>query len=102
MAARLLVVAAVASTALAFSNTSPIVAWSSSRCDRLSCRRRLELTGHISSPILDSLPSRLDAVAHSASVFEAIFGSDDICDYDAVVIVEQPGVRDMEISLQHP
>ncbi|KAH9483027.1 hypothetical protein JR316_0005127 [Psilocybe cubensis] len=85
MAARLLVVAAVANAALAFSNTSPVVAWSSS-----------------SSYALDSLPARLDSTYHTVSLLESILSSEDICNHDAVVLVNQPGLHASDLRTLEP
>ncbi|KAF9553616.1 hypothetical protein CPC08DRAFT_673070 [Agrocybe pediades] len=85
MAARLLLVAAFANAALAYSNTGPVVAWASS-----------------SSYALDSLPSRLDSDAHSASLLESILSSDDICKHDAILLVEQPGLHASDLRRLSP
>lgn len=95
MAARLLLVVAVASVATAYSNTSPVVAWSSSRYffSRFDLKKK-SLKNEISSSYsLDSLPARLDDTVHSASLLENIVNSGDACNHDAVIIIDQPGVR---------
>ncbi|KDR74531.1 hypothetical protein GALMADRAFT_250537 [Galerina marginata CBS 339.88] len=85
MAARFLVVAAVANAVLAYSNTSPIVAWSS-----------------LSSFALDSLPSRFDSDVHSASILESILNADDVCNHEAIVIVDQPGLHASDLRSLSP
>ncbi|KAJ3505523.1 hypothetical protein NLJ89_g7372 [Agrocybe chaxingu] len=85
MAARLLLVAAAAVGALAFKNTAPVVAWSSS-----------------SSHSLDTLPSRLAGGVHSGSLLESIFDSDDVCKHDAIVIIEHPGLHSSDLSALTP
>jgi len=69
----LIALAAVCPIAFAFSNTLPIVAWSSH-----------------SSSVLDLLPSKS---THSVSILENILFSDDVCDHDVVVIIDQPGLH---------
>ncbi|KAF8164919.1 hypothetical protein B0H34DRAFT_217136 [Crassisporium funariophilum] len=81
MAARLLVVAAVANVALAYSNTFPVVAWSS-----------------FSSHALESLPSRLANTGHSASILDSIFATDDVCNHDAIVILHASDLRTLPSS----
>jgi len=61
--------------ASAHSGSSPVVAWSSHR-----------------SRILDSL-SATAKPNHSQSILEAILFNDDVCRYDAVVLVDHPGLR---------
>ncbi|KAK1227262.1 hypothetical protein PQX77_009749 [Marasmius sp. AFHP31] len=61
--------------ALAFSNTSPLLAWST----------------HSSSAI-DRLPLP-GASAHSFSLLESFIAGDEVCIHDAVVIVEHPGLH---------
>ncbi|KAF7362483.1 hypothetical protein MVEN_00596000 [Mycena venus] len=58
--------------ALAFSDTSPVVSWSSH-----------------SSSTLNALPSK---VSDSYSLLDAILSSSDICGHDAIVLVDQPEV----------
>ncbi|KAJ7188977.1 vacuolar ATP synthase subunit S1-domain-containing protein [Mycena filopes] len=70
MSVRFLAVAALLPLALAFSDTSPIVFWSSH-----------------SSSTLDALPSKF---SHSHSLLDAILSSSDLCGHDAVVLVDQP------------
>ncbi|KAF9480805.1 hypothetical protein BDN70DRAFT_931408 [Pholiota conissans] len=83
--ARLLIVAAVAHAALAYSNTAPVVAWSSS-----------------SSVALEELPSSLDASTHTTSLIESIVDSADICSHDAVVLIEQPGLHASDLRVLSP
>lgn len=45
-----------------------------------------------SSYVLESLPSQLSNNAHSNSLLESILLSDDACNHDAIIIIEQPGV----------
>ncbi|KAF8966397.1 hypothetical protein BDZ97DRAFT_1807682 [Flammula alnicola] len=85
MAARLLVVAAIANVVFAYSNTAPVVAWASS-----------------SSSTLDSLPSRLDSAVHSASFLENILNADEVCNHDAVIIIEQPGLHASDLRTLSP
>ncbi|KAJ7072914.1 hypothetical protein C8F01DRAFT_1105693 [Mycena amicta] len=65
---RLLAVAALLPAALGFSNTSPVVSWSSH-----------------SSPLLDSLPPKFS--------LDTLLSSADLCGHDAVVFVDQPELR---------
>ncbi|PPQ71232.1 hypothetical protein CVT25_004538 [Psilocybe cyanescens] len=85
MAARFLVVAAVANIALAYSNTVPVVAWSS-----------------YSSYALDSLPAQLDSTSHSVSLLESILSSEDICSHEAIVLVNQPGLHASDLRTLSP
>jgi len=81
----LLVIVAVANVAFAYSNTHPLVAWSSS-----------------SSYVLESLPSQLSNSAHSNSLLESILLSDDACNHDAIIIVEQPGLHASDLRSLSP
>ena len=47
---------------------------------------------HSRSNVLEHLPSKLTTSAHSSSLLDSILFHEDICDYDAVVLIEQPGV----------
>jgi len=67
---------------LAFSDTQPIVTWSSHR-----------------SNVLDLLPS---TISHAASFLDSILQHDAICDHDAVVLVEQPGLRASDLRALDP
>ncbi|KAJ3920444.1 hypothetical protein F5877DRAFT_38076 [Lentinula edodes] len=65
--------------ALAFSNTAPLLAWSSH-----------------SSNFIDRLPSSPSSVSgtlHSKNVFETMLMNDDVCDHEAVILVHQPGLH---------
>ena len=85
--------------AQAFSNTVPVVAWSSQRY--ASQPIYLLVNTHISSPgALGHLPHSLSPSTH-ATVLGDLFHGDEICEYDAIVIVDQPGVSS-HISLTHP
>ncbi|KAF8803913.1 hypothetical protein BYT27DRAFT_7144645 [Phlegmacium glaucopus] len=81
----LLVVAAIANVALAYSNTHPLVAWSSS-----------------SSYVLDSLPPQLSNNAHPDALLESILLSDGSCNHDAIVIIEQPGLHASDLRNLSP
>jgi len=81
----LLVVAAVANVALAYSNTQPLVAWSS-----------------FSSYVLESLPSQLSDSVYPDSLLESILLSDDACKHDAIVIIEQPGLHASDLRNLSP
>ncbi|PPQ63954.1 hypothetical protein CVT24_009077 [Panaeolus cyanescens] len=72
----LLIVSAVLSSVSAYSNTHPVVAWSSTK-----------------SYALDSLPYRLDQAERPPSLLNALFDSDDVCNHDAIVIIEHPGLH---------
>ena len=50
------------------------------------------------SNILDHLPSKLSTSAYSVSLLESILQHDDICNHDAVILVEQPGVSANELQ----
>ncbi|KAL0949106.1 hypothetical protein HGRIS_009195 [Hohenbuehelia grisea] len=77
MAARIALIAAVAvcPLALAFSDNYPLVVWASHR-----------------SAALDVLPSTF-AEAPSASLLEGLLSDERICEHDAILLVEQPGLR---------
>ncbi|KAJ3864784.1 hypothetical protein EV359DRAFT_40225 [Lentinula novae-zelandiae] len=65
--------------ALAFSNTAPLLAWSSR-----------------SSNLIDRLPpssSSVSGTLHSKNVFETMLMNDDVCDHEAVILVHQPGLH---------
>ncbi|KAJ3881739.1 BIG/ATPase V1 complex, subunit S1 [Lentinula edodes] len=65
--------------ALAFSNTAPLLAWSSH-----------------SSNFIDRLPSSSSSasgVLNSKNVFETMLMNDDVCDHEAVILVHQPGLH---------
>ncbi|KAF9458008.1 vacuolar ATP synthase subunit S1-domain-containing protein [Collybia nuda] len=82
MAGRLVIAAALCPLAFAFSNTVPLLAWSSS-----------------TSNTLDRLPSKTD---HTVPLIERILYNVDVCDHDAVVIVEHPGLHASDLrSLAH-
>ncbi|KAF9268400.1 hypothetical protein L218DRAFT_954764 [Marasmius fiardii PR-910] len=73
---RLALLLAVLPLAFAFSNTSPLVAWSSHRSSALD---RLPLTG---------------VNAHAQShILESVISGDDVCFHNALVIVEHPGLH---------
>ncbi|KAJ3854466.1 hypothetical protein EV368DRAFT_36673 [Lentinula lateritia] len=65
--------------ALAFSNTAPLLAWSSR-----------------SSNFIDRLPpssSSVSGTLRSKNVFETMLMNDDVCDHEAVILVHQPGLH---------
>ncbi|KAK7436616.1 hypothetical protein VKT23_002708 [Stygiomarasmius scandens] len=72
---RLALLLSLSPLALAFSNTLPLVAWSSH-----------------SSSILDRLPSSA-ANTHSVQLLETILLNDDVCEHEAVVLIDQPGLH---------
>ncbi|KAJ6534041.1 hypothetical protein DFH09DRAFT_1043652 [Mycena vulgaris] len=73
MSVRFVAVAALLPFALAFSDTSPIVSWSSH-----------------SSNSLNTLPSKFP---HAYSLLDSILSSTDICGHDAVVLIDQPNLH---------
>ncbi|KAJ7125410.1 hypothetical protein C8R44DRAFT_618812 [Mycena epipterygia] len=73
MSVRFIAVAALLPLALAFSDTSPVVSWSSH-----------------SSSTLNGLPSKFP---HSQSLLDSILSSNDICGHDAIVLVDQPDLH---------
>jgi len=75
----------VANVAFAYSNTHPLVAWSSS-----------------SSYVLESLPSQLSNSAHSNSLLESILLGDEVCNHDAIVVIEQPGLHASDLRNLSP
>ncbi|KAI0051452.1 hypothetical protein FA95DRAFT_1554541 [Auriscalpium vulgare] len=77
-----LTVASLIAFATAFSDTLPVVAWSS----------------HPSNA-LDSLAT---ASSHSNSVYEQLLLNDDICAYDGVVMVDQPGLHASDLRTLSP
>jgi hypothetical protein len=75
-------------------DTVPLVAWSSKRLRYLSFSTIIwsKLTHFgLSSPELNSLSPDL-RYEHSVSMVGGILSQDDICSFDAVVVVDQPGV----------
>ncbi|KAJ7672896.1 hypothetical protein B0H14DRAFT_3537717 [Mycena olivaceomarginata] len=75
---RFFAVAALLPLALAFSDTSPVVSWSSH-----------------SSSTLNALSSKF---SDSYALLDAILSSSDICGHDAVVLVDQPELRTLPPS----
>ncbi|EAU84494.1 hypothetical protein CC1G_00013 [Coprinopsis cinerea okayama7 len=73
MARHFVLLAAFAPLVLAYSNTAPLLAWSSSQSNAID---NLPTSGRQASAILDS-----------------ILTDDSICDFDAVVLVQHPGVH---------
>jgi len=71
-----ILLAALCPLSLAFSDTFPIITWS--------------LQG---SNIIDSLPLKLSTTAHSASLLENILFNNELCDHDAIVLIDQPGLH---------
>ncbi|TFY73830.1 hypothetical protein EWM64_g10182 [Hericium alpestre] len=71
--------------AFAFSDTVPIVAWSSHK-----------------SSALDVLPSAHKTSPHAGAVFESILFDDDACSNDAVVLVDQPGLHASDLRTLSP
>ncbi|KAF5372008.1 hypothetical protein D9615_008051 [Tricholomella constricta] len=82
MAGRFFVAAAVCPLALAFSNTAPLLAWSS-----------------YPSKTLDRLPSN---AGHSRSLLQRIATSDDLCEHDAVILIEQEGLHATDLRTLSP
>ncbi|KAF7289225.1 hypothetical protein MIND_01383800 [Mycena indigotica] len=74
---KLFVLSALLSAALAFSNTAPVISWSSH-----------------SSTLLDSLPSKF--------TLDALLSSTDICGHDAVVFIDQPELRASDLRSLSP
>ncbi|TFK64912.1 hypothetical protein BDN72DRAFT_881255 [Pluteus cervinus] len=72
-AGALLLLVALSSSALAFENTFPLLAWSPQ-----------------GSTAIDRLPS---AITSSSDVLQAVLNDGTICTHDAVVIIEQPGLH---------
>ncbi|KAJ7672101.1 hypothetical protein B0H17DRAFT_1084466 [Mycena rosella] len=70
MSVRFIAAFALLPLALAYSDTSPVISWSSH-----------------SSSTLDALPSKF---SHSHSLLDSILSSSDLCGHDAVVFVDQP------------
>ncbi|TFK43127.1 BIG/ATPase V1 complex, subunit S1 [Crucibulum laeve] len=85
MAARLVLAVALSPLVLAFSHTIPVISWSSS-----------------SSIALDSLPSTLSNTIHSASLLESILSEEDVCNHDAIVLVQQPGLHASDLRTLSP
>ncbi|EIM85480.1 uncharacterized protein STEHIDRAFT_140117 [Stereum hirsutum FP-91666 SS1] len=74
MAGRILALATLIPLAFGFQDTYPIVAWSSHK-----------------SRALDALPASRSS--HSNVVYENILLQDDVCEHDAVVLIDQPGLH---------
>jgi|SRR5882762_8095027 hypothetical protein len=92
MARRALTFAALIPLVLGFSDTQPLVAWSSHRYFPADIGQFPQAKLSRRSNILDLLPSQLTTSALSVSLLDTILHHDDICDHDAIVLVEQPGV----------
>ncbi|KAF8516664.1 BIG/ATPase V1 complex, subunit S1 [Gautieria morchelliformis] len=60
----------------AYKDTVPVVAWSSHLSDKL-----------------DSLGARPEPFTQTSHLFNVLLDGDDVCQYDAVVIAEQPGLH---------
>ncbi|PPQ68857.1 hypothetical protein CVT26_001691 [Gymnopilus dilepis] len=82
MVPRFLFVVAIANAAIAYSGTTPLVAWSSS-----------------SSSLLNSLPERLDG---PGSLLEGLLAAEEVCLYDAIVIIDQPGLHASDLRRLSP
>ncbi|KAA1465921.1 hypothetical protein DENSPDRAFT_862139 [Dentipellis sp. KUC8613] len=80
-----LALAALVHLACAFTDTLPIVAWSSHK-----------------SNALDALPSAHHTSPHSAAVFESILSNGDICEHDAIVLIDQPGLHASDLRTLSP
>ncbi|KAL1747795.1 BIG/ATPase V1 complex, subunit S1 [Schizophyllum fasciatum] len=76
MAGRTLLLAALAPAALAYSNTLPVVSWSS-----------------ISTKIHDALPASLSDSIHVPTLLNDILSHPEVCEHDAILLVDQPGVH---------
>ncbi|THU79991.1 hypothetical protein K435DRAFT_972340 [Dendrothele bispora CBS 962.96] len=72
---RLPLILSLSPLALAFSNTAPFIAWSSH-----------------SSSVLDRLPSTVDT-HHSVHLLETILLEEDVCEHEAIVLIDQPGLH---------
>ncbi|KAH9052573.1 hypothetical protein EDB87DRAFT_1657790 [Lactarius vividus] len=81
-----LALAASFSTVLAFSGTNPVVAWSSHRSDAVT---------KPSAVLLNS------GTPHWDDVFVQMFG-DGLCEFDAVVLVDQPGLHASDLRSLSP
>ncbi|KAF9224427.1 hypothetical protein BS17DRAFT_732237 [Gyrodon lividus] len=84
MAARIALLALLPFTGvLAFTNTIPFVAWSSQ-----------------SSDLLNNLSP--DARPNRGALLESIISNGDICSYDAVVVVDHPGLHSSDLRTLQP
>ncbi|ETW84406.1 hypothetical protein HETIRDRAFT_313450 [Heterobasidion irregulare TC 32-1] len=83
MAGRVVLFASLIPFAFAFSDTVPIVAWSSHP-----------------SKSLDAFPSTHST--HSIPILESLLLNDDVCEYDAVVLVDQPGLHASDLRALSP
>ncbi|TFK27001.1 hypothetical protein FA15DRAFT_679197 [Coprinopsis marcescibilis] len=82
MTRHFILLAAIAPLAFAYSNTAPLLAWSS-----------------LKSNAIDTLPS---TVRHASTILDAILNRDEICDYDAVVLVQHAGVHASDLRTLSP
>ncbi|KAF9526254.1 hypothetical protein CPB83DRAFT_858067 [Crepidotus variabilis] len=82
---RLILLLAATSSTLAFSGTYPVIAWS---------------TYH--SAVLESLPERLDSSFHKGSLLKHLAESESLCEHEAVVIVNQPGLHAADLRSLSP
>ncbi|KAF9004683.1 hypothetical protein BDQ17DRAFT_1354496 [Cyathus striatus] len=85
MAGRLIIGASLAPLALAFHDTHPVIAWSSS-----------------SSGALESLPSNLPTSVDVPLLLQSILNQDDVCEHDAVVLIQQPGLHASDLRTISP
>ncbi|KIJ32326.1 hypothetical protein M422DRAFT_265820 [Sphaerobolus stellatus SS14] len=68
-----------------YADTIPVVAWSSHK-----------------SPALDSIASSLRPYSKPSEFFDAILNKASICDYDAIIIADQPGLHASDLRTITP
>ncbi|KAF8239457.1 hypothetical protein L208DRAFT_1428746, partial [Tricholoma matsutake] len=83
MVGRFLVAAVLCPFAFAFSDSVPLVAWSS-----------------YSSNALDGLSTH--NTGHSLALLQSILVNEDVCDHDAIVLVSQPGLHASDLRTLSP
>ncbi|THH18288.1 hypothetical protein EW146_g2661 [Bondarzewia mesenterica] len=86
MAGRILTLAFLLPLTFAFSDTFPVVAWSSHKS------KSLDVLSSVHSP----------AGSDSNVIFESILSTGDICDNDAIVLVDQPGLHASDLRALSP
>jgi hypothetical protein len=92
MAARVALLALLPfSSVFAFSNTVPFVAWSSQRYPITLCSHtKPKLFPALRSDVLSNLAP--GTRPSHGTLLEDIISNGDICSYDAIVVVDHPGV----------
>ncbi|KAI0302961.1 hypothetical protein BC826DRAFT_1089447 [Russula brevipes] len=83
-----LALVALLPSVLSFSETSPVVAWSSHRCGALDRSRPPSVS--------------TSATPYSHDVFSNLLSDTAICEFDAVIVVDQPGLHASDLRSLSP